>query len=223
MVEAGDEKVEVPMIDVSQVALLGPVAVTTPTLHALMRAEVPVSWMSSGGWLLGHTVGTGSRNVAVREAQFRTAGRRTPPDGLLAGAGGGEDPEHADHAPAELAAGSAGGGAGPRSRKPAPGRGARASRAGRAATAGLRGRSGRDVLQPLRGDARSGRGTGPSGVRVCAADAAPADGPGERPALVRLFHADPNPAHRPRDGGTRSVHGPVTTVPDTAGRPSPST
>ena len=73
VVEAGDEKVEVPMIDVSQVALLGPVAVTTPTLHALMRAEVPVSWMSSGGWLLGHTVGTGSRNVAVREAQFRTA------------------------------------------------------------------------------------------------------------------------------------------------------
>ena len=34
-------------------------------------------------------------------------GRRTPPDGLLAGAGGGEDPEHADHAPAELATGSA--------------------------------------------------------------------------------------------------------------------
>ena len=73
VVEADDEKVEVPMIDVSQVALLGPVAVTTPTLRALMRAEVPVSWMSSGGWLLGHTVGTGSRNVAVREAQFRTA------------------------------------------------------------------------------------------------------------------------------------------------------
>ena len=73
VVETDEEKVEVPLIDVSQVALLGPVSVTTPTLHALMRAEVPVSWMSSGGWLLGHTVGTGNRNVAVREAQFRTA------------------------------------------------------------------------------------------------------------------------------------------------------
>ena len=69
VVEADEQKVEVPLIDVSQVALLGPVGVTTPTLHALMRAEVPVSWMSSGGWLLGHTVGTGNRNVAVREAQ----------------------------------------------------------------------------------------------------------------------------------------------------------
>ena len=73
VVEADEQRVEVPLIDVSQVALLGPVGVTTPTLHALMRAEVPVSWMSSGGWLLGHTVGTGNRNVAVREAQFRVA------------------------------------------------------------------------------------------------------------------------------------------------------
>ena len=74
VVEADEQRVEVPLIDVSQVALLGPVMVTTPTLHALMREDVPVSWMSSGGWLLGHTVGTGNRNVAVREAQFRVAG-----------------------------------------------------------------------------------------------------------------------------------------------------
>lgn len=73
VVEADEQKAEVPLIDVSQVALVGPVGVTTPALHALMRAEVPVSWMSTGGWLLGHTVGTGSRNVAVREAQFRMA------------------------------------------------------------------------------------------------------------------------------------------------------
>ena len=74
VVEADEQRVEVPLIDVSQVALVGPVGITTPTLHALMRAEVPVSWMSTGGWLLGHTVGTGARNVAVREAQFRAAG-----------------------------------------------------------------------------------------------------------------------------------------------------
>ena len=46
---------------------------TTPALHALMRAEIPVSWFSTGGWFLGHTVGTGNGNVAVREAQYRTA------------------------------------------------------------------------------------------------------------------------------------------------------
>ena len=73
VVEAGEETVEVPMIDVSQVALFGPVSVTTPALHALMRAEIPVSWFSTGGWFLGHTVGTGNGNVAVRQAQFRAA------------------------------------------------------------------------------------------------------------------------------------------------------
>ena len=73
IVEVEEEKVEVPMINVSQVALFGPVSVTTPALHALMRAEVPVSWFTTGGWFLGHTVGNGIGNVAVREAQYRFA------------------------------------------------------------------------------------------------------------------------------------------------------
>ncbi len=73
IVEAGEETVEIPMIDVSQVSLFGPVSITTPALHALMRAEIPVSWFSMGGWFLGHTFGTGNGNVAVREAQYRIA------------------------------------------------------------------------------------------------------------------------------------------------------
>lgn len=72
-VEIEDETVTMPLIDVSHVVLFGPVSVTTPALHALMRAEVPVSWFSTGGWFLGHTVGTGSGNVAIREAQYRSA------------------------------------------------------------------------------------------------------------------------------------------------------
>ena len=73
VVETQDDKVRVPMISVSQGALFGPVSVTTPALHALMRAGIPVSWFSTGGWFLGHTVGTGNGNVAVREAQYRAA------------------------------------------------------------------------------------------------------------------------------------------------------
>ncbi|WP_423930506.1 CRISPR-associated endonuclease Cas4g/Cas1g [Candidatus Palauibacter sp.] len=73
IVESDDDTVEVPIIDVSQVALFGPVSVTTPALHALMRAEIPVSWFSTGGWFLGHTIGTGNGNVAVREAQYQAA------------------------------------------------------------------------------------------------------------------------------------------------------
>ncbi|MDE2956078.1 MAG: CRISPR-associated endonuclease Cas1 [Bacteroidota bacterium] len=73
VVQTKQETTEVPLISVSQVVLYGPVSVTTPALHALMRAEIPVSWHSGGGWFLGHTIGTGSGNVAVREAQYRAA------------------------------------------------------------------------------------------------------------------------------------------------------
>lgn len=73
VVQTKKDTVEVPMISVSQVVLYGPVSVTTPALHALMRAEIPVSWYSTSGWFLGHTIGTGNGNVAVREAQYRMA------------------------------------------------------------------------------------------------------------------------------------------------------
>jgi CRISP-associated protein Cas1 len=69
-----DVKVQtVRLIDVSQLALIGQVYVTTPTLHELMSREIPVSWYSFGGWFLGHTVGTGHKNVELRTAQYRVS------------------------------------------------------------------------------------------------------------------------------------------------------
>jgi CRISPR-associated endonuclease Cas1 len=38
-----------------------------------MRREIPVSWYSGGGWFLGHTIGTGHRNVELRTAQYRAS------------------------------------------------------------------------------------------------------------------------------------------------------
>lgn len=61
------------LIDVSQVVVMGNVYVTTPTLHELMRREVPVSWYSFGGWFLGHTNGVGHKNVELRTAQYRAS------------------------------------------------------------------------------------------------------------------------------------------------------
>jgi len=67
-----DAKVQtVRLIDVSQLVLMGQVYVTTPTLHELMSREIPISWHSFGGWFLGHTVGTGHKNVELRTAQYR--------------------------------------------------------------------------------------------------------------------------------------------------------
>lgn len=61
------------LAEVSQVVLMGNVYLTTPTLHALMEREITVSWHSFGGWFIGHTVGTGHRNVELRTAQFRAS------------------------------------------------------------------------------------------------------------------------------------------------------
>ena len=73
VVESEDDKVEVPILSVSQVALFGPVSITTPTIHALMRQEIPLAWFTTGGWYLGHSAGVANGNIAVREAQFKVA------------------------------------------------------------------------------------------------------------------------------------------------------
>lgn len=59
--------------EVSQLVLLGQVYVTTPTLHELMSREIPISWHSFGGWFVGHSIGTGHKNVEVRTAQYRAS------------------------------------------------------------------------------------------------------------------------------------------------------
>jgi len=73
-VSIGDQRVtSVRLLDVSQVVLMGNVYLTTPTLHELMRREIPVTWHSYGGWFLGHSVGTGHKNVELRTAQYRAS------------------------------------------------------------------------------------------------------------------------------------------------------
>jgi CRISPR-associated endonuclease Cas1/CRISPR-associated protein Cas4 len=61
------------LIDVSQVVLMGNVYMTTPTLHELLRREIPVSWHSYGGWFLGHSTGVGHKNVELRTAQYQAS------------------------------------------------------------------------------------------------------------------------------------------------------
>jgi len=61
------------LMDVSQVAVMGNVYITTPCLHELMRREIPVTWHSYGGWFLGHTVGNGHKNVELRTAQYKAS------------------------------------------------------------------------------------------------------------------------------------------------------
>lgn len=69
-----DQKVQsARLIDVSQVVLMGNVYLTTPALHELMKRDIPVTWHSYGGWFIGHTQGTGHKNVELRTAQYRAS------------------------------------------------------------------------------------------------------------------------------------------------------
>ena len=73
IVETDDGKVDSPLIAVSELALFGPVSLTTPTLHELFRRNIPVAWFSTGGWLMGHTHGTGPENAHVRTTQYHAS------------------------------------------------------------------------------------------------------------------------------------------------------
>ena len=71
-IEKGDsDKTYARLADVSQLVVMGNVYVTTPTLHELMRRNIPVTWQSYGGWFLGHTIGAGHANVELRTAQYK--------------------------------------------------------------------------------------------------------------------------------------------------------
>ncbi len=69
-----DEKINgARLAEGSQLVLMGNIYVTTPCLHGLMEREIPVSWHSFGGWFIGHTVGTGHKNVELRTAQYKAS------------------------------------------------------------------------------------------------------------------------------------------------------
>ncbi len=69
--EQGETNVR--LIDISDVALFGNVAITTPALATLMEREIPVTFHSHGGWFRGMAQGIGHRNVEVRTAQYRAS------------------------------------------------------------------------------------------------------------------------------------------------------
>jgi CRISPR-associated endonuclease Cas1 len=66
-----EEIATAPLAEVCEVVLIGPVSITTPCLHALLKADIPVSWHTSHGWFLGHASGLGDAGLGRRLAQYR--------------------------------------------------------------------------------------------------------------------------------------------------------
>lgn len=61
------------LIDTSQVVLFGHSGISTPALHECFRRDIPVTFMSYGGWFIGHCVGTGHKNVLTRTLQYQNS------------------------------------------------------------------------------------------------------------------------------------------------------
>lgn len=74
IIEVEKEKVATTRLaDTTQVVLFGGASLTTPALLECMRRDIPVTWLSYGGWFIGHTVGTGHKNVETRTVQYRSS------------------------------------------------------------------------------------------------------------------------------------------------------
>ncbi len=67
------EKHSVRIADTSQVVLLGAVQISTQAVQDLCQREIPIVYMSSGGWFYGMTHGMDHKNVELRRRQFAAA------------------------------------------------------------------------------------------------------------------------------------------------------
>lgn len=67
------EKTKVRMGDTSHLVLFGAVQVSTQALHCLLDEEIPVTYLSAGGWFKGVTRGMDHKNVELRRRQFAAA------------------------------------------------------------------------------------------------------------------------------------------------------
>jgi CRISP-associated protein Cas1 len=64
---------EIRLNEICQVNLMGNIQVSTQAIQALCSAEIPVCYFSLGGWFYGITSGLTTKNVFLRQSQFRLA------------------------------------------------------------------------------------------------------------------------------------------------------
>jgi len=69
--EDGEKVTTVRIGEISDLALFGPVSITTPAIGTLLERDIPVTFHSYGGWFRGVAHGTGGRNVEIRTAQYK--------------------------------------------------------------------------------------------------------------------------------------------------------
>lgn len=78
LIEEGKQAASRRLIDVSHLAVLGNVDLSSSLLRACFEMGVPVLWFTAGGWFKGAATGMPSKNVAVRMRQHRAAALGSP-------------------------------------------------------------------------------------------------------------------------------------------------
>lgn len=78
LIEEGKQAASRRLIDISHVAVLGNVDLSSSLLRACFETGVPVLWFTAGGWFKGAATGMPSKNVAVRMRQHRAAALGSP-------------------------------------------------------------------------------------------------------------------------------------------------
>jgi CRISP-associated protein Cas1 len=74
VVELKDQKLgEARLHEIDHVCLYGPIQITTQALHELFDREIPVCYLTGGGWFRGISHGLPHRNVELRIAQYAIA------------------------------------------------------------------------------------------------------------------------------------------------------
>lgn len=68
-----NQEATVRLPNTSHVAIYGNTQISTQALRALLEREIPFAMFSYGGWYLGRMEGHGTKNVALRTAQYRLA------------------------------------------------------------------------------------------------------------------------------------------------------
>lgn len=58
------------IVNTSHVALFGNIHVTSPALRTLIERNIPVMFFTYGGWYQGRTIGSDSKNIELRLAQY---------------------------------------------------------------------------------------------------------------------------------------------------------
>lgn len=64
---------EARLVEVSHLVLFGAVQVSTQAVQELCRREIPISYLSSGGWFYGITTSLMHKNVELRRRQYAAA------------------------------------------------------------------------------------------------------------------------------------------------------